>query len=805
MSALDWLRYQLGEEDPTATKTGLRSVLDRVLGNGDPEAAGAAQTSLAMQPAVTSFGTGLGDYSRGFKRGFETSMTGDPIPREDIANMSRPEAFGGALGGAFGYAPGSLIRGFRHGGELVEKTMQEGPLPASQVDALDMLGTSLMAAGGGGYAGEGGMVLGAGMRLPPRRRLYEYEPPPELADLPPAAIGHNMPPPEEGLLAAPAPSPKAPGPAFAPPLGVPEDALPRMGRKANREPDLGSPKNPEAIDLGEGLFVGPVSTEQWIKRNETVLENEENIKAAGRWYQEAYPTYQQYFGDKAPEMLGAWLMANQNATPGFAQLSATRALEQYINKTEGSPMAGLAHDKLATYWDAMQSGDKSKLADITTGQKIYDFIDSAAGQPTRTFYGNDPAAGMPAVSDVHTFRDTGRIDDTLHKWVRANYGDEVANKIVVDKDMSGGAGEVPYEWSADRIRQITSDLNERAWLGKSDWIPSEVQAIGWMGMSKMLGRKGQTAEQAITENVRNLSYELDFGAGAPFNTQFPDWHALPVEHKAEISKVILDHAVDFANGITGAQEFSRVAGTGGWHDWTNPSYRSRYVMSPEVAADTANIIGYLGQQTAVYESRAANSGRNLGLRVSGPGMDSDATIRELWKTLREKHPDLAIGFSPTRDAQGVPGIELTFDGGGQKMLARIEGELASTLESELTRLGVKANADFFKADTTLHGNDWTVNPDGRNYLERLSARYGPDLQRRLDDYRRSQLEPTLGRKIAEAKSRAAGGGQEQGGLLGPGEAGQAPSGLIEGEKPRRGRKSALDRLKRQLGGDELSE
>ena len=654
-------------------------------------------------------------------------------------------------------------------------------------------------------------------------------PPLSPLEAPPPPIGSNFGPPIEGvpqtpmgLLSPPVVSMgrlPAPGERALNPLLIPQDADIRLQRKLSRtDPTTGAPVNPEAIELPDGRHIGPVTTEQWINRVEKTLPSAE-IEAAGNWYKEALPTYEAYFGrEKAPAMMGAWLIANQNATPGFAQLSATRALEQYLNKTRGMPeslQAGLPADKLEQYWDAILSGDRQKLENLSTGQKIYDFIDSAAGKSTRTFYGDDPRAGRPLVADVHTTRDFGTVDPTLHEWVRKTYGDDVANRIQMDSASS--PSETKYEWAADRGRQVTEDLNAMNWRGRNDWTPDQIQAIGWKTMSEMLGRPGQTAEMAIKESERFLSYELDFGKGAPWNRTFPEWKKLTPDEKATISGPILNKIMDEAVSITGAQEQWRMQGSGAWKQDINPAFRSKLLSSPEVVKDVANIIGYLGQQTATYAMRFANSGNKIAAAVHGPGLEGDK-LHALWQAVYTRHPDLAGGFSPAKDAAGNPGIHIGFDGGGKVLEKRILTELLPTLDAEAKKLGLDIEGQLYRTENLELSNDWTKYRNGRLHTQRLGTRYGPAIQQRLDDFSRAELEPALRQAIDEAlrqrgeaagtapagkgaakavpKGLAGAAALPVGGLLGtPGSAEASPA-TYPGQPP----PNSLEAILRMLGG-----
>ncbi len=551
----------------------------------------------------------------------------------------------------------------------------------------------------------------------------------------------------------PGPREKVPGiKGLVNPLPIPPGVEERLSRAVSRAPDVGAPNNAKAIKLAPGVYVGNVTLPQWKERIERHLTPEE-IQEARNWYKDALPSYEKYFGPElAPAMLGAWLTANVNATPSFAQLSAIRTLEQYKNKTGAfapQKKGGLAHEKLMQYWDAILSGDHSKLDREGSGQKIYDFIDSALLKNTRTFYGDDPRAGAPAVADVHSLRDMGFIDQATINWVEKTYGKKAAKKLQRDSEELS-PGEAQYEWSANKMRAFVDKLNKEGYMG-GGWTPLEMQAVGWKGMSAQLGRKGETSADAISANIKNLSYELDFGAGAPYNDQFAEWHGLTPEQKTEVSKAILPKIVEEAKNISGAHEFAQVKGLGGWHEFTNPSFKSRLIASPEVALDVADIIGYLGQQTKIFGYRWYPSGDKLGVALYGDSLKNSENVAKLWSSLIERHPEFASGFSPSINEDGMHGIEILLDKGGAKMAAKVDKELVPALQSliEEHELG-DVHAHTFKAEEASREHDWTKDPEGSSYLARLSSRYGPSIQKRLELYKQQELEPALRKAISDA-------------------------------------------------------
>jgi hypothetical protein len=352
---------------------------------------------------------------------------------------------------------------------------------------------------------------------------------------------------------------------------------------------------------------------------------------------------------------------------------------------------------------------------------------------------------------VHSLRDMGSVDNALVNWVRETYGDKAADALKIDSQHLS-PGEAQYEWAADKMRKFTDQLNKQNWMG-GNWNPAELQAVGWTAMSKLLGRKAETPGAGIESQIRNLSYELDFGAGAPYHGQFPEWGNLTGAQKAAVSKAVLPHIVDFAKQNAGATEYQRIFGTGGWRQYTNPAYKSRLIASPEVAGDVADMIGYLGQQTEVFGYRWLDSGNRQGVVVHSAALKNPSTVTKFWNGVVKLVPELAHGFSPTIRADGVHGIEILLDKGTRE--AQVAQKLLPALDKVATDLGISTESHTFRAEAEGRGHDWTKDQEGGEYTSRLSARYGPEIQKRLELFKREKLEPAIRREIARAIARGA--------------------------------------------------
>lgn len=582
------------------------------------------------------------------------------------------------------------------------------------------------------------------------------------------------------------------GPSFATPSGLDE----RLGRLLNRGPDIGAPKN-SATELEPGIFIGNGTHDQWLARTEKVLDQPGEIQEARDWYKNASGAYNQSFGpDLGPQMMGGWLTGNVNASPSFAQLSALRAREQLINRTgliSEQKKGGLADDALRSYWQAQGTAPAGEtpmfgighnqgppLDDATGvtagGQKIYDFIDSANGSPTRTFYGHDPRAGAPFVADVHSLRDMGMVDGPVLSWAEKTYGPDAVAGLKKDA-IGGGPSETQYEWSANKGRDLTDWLNKQGYMG-GGWTPAEVQAVGWKTMSKMMGRAGETPEQAITANTRPMSYELDPGQGSPFERWFQSlgWHNLDSEQQAQVTHNVMGPILDFAKQQTGAIESNRLQGLGGWNNAGQatlaPANRSYIVSSPEVFGDMADMVGYLGNQTKVLGMRPMNSGSKLGVGIYHPELADPSNVQALWDGLVQNHPDFAQGFSPSVHPDGTPGMEMLFDKGGVGMSNRIQSELLPGIDKIADDAGLGGpdlRIGGFKAEDLSREHDWTQDPTAATgYLGRLVGRYGPSILQRLEDFKTQTLHPLIEREISSRQPKAGAAQVAPQGIVPPG-------------------------------------
>ena len=280
----------------------------------------------------------------------------------------------------------------------------------------------------------------------------------------------------------------------------------------------GAPKNPRTVikapansDLPD-VVIGRITPDDWRQRIEKAMSPDE-INEAATWYKKVFAEFRKQSGGDPEEMAkltDAWFAGQQNSSPGqtlndvlFVYEQIKRGVKKEDLQGKGLPSA----NKIV--FDILTGSEVSGGA----GQKISDFLDSGYEKNVRSFMNNDPMGGSPFVVDIHTARDTGLVDDIYMNHLR-RLGYDVPEGIVSDFGDGGIKGTM-YENRALFGAELTENLNEQNWMGRSDWEPAEIQAIGWMQLSGMYGQSntGGDVVDAFATNTRRISMEVDPGEG----------------------------------------------------------------------------------------------------------------------------------------------------------------------------------------------------------------------------------------------------------------------------------------------------
>lgn len=535
-------------------------------------------------------------------------------------------------------------------------------------------------------------------------------------------------------------------------VAPPAQAEARLRKTLARKPGVGAPalKKAKRFELPnkQVAYLGPVTTAQWKERVESTMTADQ-IKKARKWYQEIDDAFSFIKDTKTRhEIVVGWLAANKNESPQGALRNALRVREQVLANATGVK-GGLSDAALRQLFKDGVISDPKGL-----GAKLFDFIDSYLGHSTRTMMGNDPRGGEPAVVDVHTARDVGFLDPVLLKFISKRFGEKAVAGLESDVpvDEKGGAGAVSepqYEWGAERLRQITADLNKEKWLG-GDLLPSEVQAIGWMAITTQL-RDAQSAnsEDSIKQNTRTLAWEAIPGGGS----QYAGLKDPTGEITAQIAEKVREAFTTFA----GTYEIESSFSYGGWKDSVSPNVLTNLLASSEGAQLAGSIIGFLTQQDAVmilHEKPVGGQDLSIAAIDSSGKLDLPM-LEDVWSRIRQAYPK-AIGFSPASE-NGKTGFQIVFQKepgkGTDKLQAELENDLLPVLQKISDDLGLTLSVSGRKVSVEFLANDWKESPDGSGYMDGVEQRLGKARAQELRDYFRKSIEP-LYRKAAPKFSRA---------------------------------------------------
>lgn len=554
----------------------------------------------------------------------------------------------------------------------------------------------------------------------------------------------------------------------------PEEAAFRLRTKLNRQAavaagkkvDPGLPTNERMVirapraKKGEkqlpNFVTGNLTYRDWIDRHSRLMTPEE-AHGFSQWYRGIHGEFMKYTNndpDMAAKLMRAWLVAQQNVSPAGAVQNVMLQREQLLR---GVPPEQRRAAGLPNPTEAARSVLQDQPITAGVGRKISDFVDSAEGRALRAYLGNDPRGGEPFVVDVHTARDTGLVDPALINHLR-NLGYNEEDLAKVQHDFDAGPSDAQYENRADWGRSLTKHLNKIGWLGKKDWRPEEVQAVGWMGMTRLTRNAEETAASGLERNLRRVSFELAPGEGSPWSEKYGEaFNGLPDQDKFGITDHMTKRAFDLANDIAQTYAVNLVRGTGAWEKYQNPAAVAQVLASPAGAEILANTIGHLLHQTEVWSNSvkpmtSAPKGFAIDFFENGSKNLADRTqLQDFWQRVMDaddthKDPDkkLIKGYQPITAPDGRVGVRVLIDKGGNATGQRLAQTLqpGGSIDTMLRSLPYDIESQIAEADIVKARNDWRANNDGQAYLQRLRDLLGSDPLPKLRGHG-SQLEKEL--------------------------------------------------------------
>jgi hypothetical protein len=579
-------------------------------------------------------------------------------------------------------------------------------------------------------------------------------------------------------------------PANAPnPFSIPEGSEGRVNRKVKRQEKAkkyrsgpGQPlNNRRVLKFKDGTVypIGKIKPEDWVARVKSLNLSDQEITDFRNWYYEVNGEFAKVFGDQGPAFAAAWLMAQQNASPSAALQNALLVREQVLTGRDteaGRKKGGLADDRLIPFWRTVIDQGLEGLDMEAGSQKLYDFVDSALGRQTRTWMGDNPLGGEPAVIDVHSARDVGFIDGAHLTRLK----EKVENKSQLrglKLDMKRAPTEAKYETSAEFLNEVRDYLNETGEFGGNFLRTSEVQALGWMVNLIQMGLPAQNVDSALAGSSYRISSELEFGEGAPYNQVFSRLPDLDLENQISATHSAIGTALGKASDLLGSPPLvSHDSGISSWVNSVSASSQIEFLATPETSLDMANALGYLLQQTEVWSGHELSmteggnipSGANhFFVDLQAPELADTKNQLELWQKVLD-NTEMDLGFSPV-EVNGVSAmrIYLPFRDENGKLIrwassnrAKAEQAMNSMLLNGIRKAGKETDFDidvsYVPGSIQIARNDWTENKDGQGYLQRFENR--PGVVEGLRDSR-GAVEQTIEAAVARGLERQGEGGR----------------------------------------------
>jgi len=488
---------------------------------------------------------------------------------------------------------------------------------------------------------------------------------------------------------------------------------------------------PEGSDLPP-IAIGNINFEDWI--NKITLSDEEIFNQKD-WYKKVYESFDVVTGgdkDLRDKVARAWLSGQINESPTNALTNVLYIYEQY---KRGVPFDEVKGKGLPAPTNNIKSIIYGKDIESGIGPKISDFIDAGESLLTRSIMNNDKAGGSPFVVDVHTARDTGMVDLTYLNKLR-ELGYIVPENIKTDFGQGGITG-TKYENRSLFGQDLTKYLNDINWKGKNDWIPAEIQAIGWMNLTKMYGELGTSGDidMALNRNLRRLSMEVDPGEGSPWFVEYGEkYNALPDDKKFKVNEEVTAKAIEYVRELTGVDFSGTVHGTGGWELYQNPSTVQQAYMSKETAKDAAAKLAYMLNQTEVWVNTAKELTKNpnhFSLDIVEDGSenlrDSD-TLKSLFERIINADPNgLFRGYQPII-VDGNAGIRIIIDKDAIKnsplkkadILPYIQEFTQNQLNDITNDLNLDANTYISEIELEKLVNNWKKDKQGGSFKNNFS-------------------------------------------------------------------------------------
>ena len=490
---------------------------------------------------------------------------------------------------------------------------------------------------------------------------------------------------------------------------------------------------PEGSDLPP-IAIGNITYKDW---EEKITLDKNQILEAANWYKKIFSSFEVMAGDDKnlrDTLVKAWLSGQINETPSSALTNVIYIYEQW---KRGVPFEDVKGKGLPDPTNNIKSIIYGKEIEKGIGPKISDFIDAGLNKNSRSWMGDSSSGGQPFVVDVHTARDTGLVDQTYLNHLE-KLGYIIPEDIKIDFGKGGITG-TKYENRALFGQGLTKYLNETKWMGKSDWKPSEIQAIGWMNLTNMYAEGNQSGDifKALNRNQRHIAMNVEPSKGSPWQITYGEkYNKLDDDKKFTISEKVTAKAIEIVNKLTGVDFSNNVYGTGGWELTEQaPSTVYQAFISKEAAKEAASMLGYLLNQNEVWVSTSKELTKNpdnFSVYIVEDGTtnltDSNA-VKALFESIMNADTEgLFRGHKPLVTLDGNPGIEIIVDKDAIKksslkkkdILPYIQEFINIKLGEETKNLDFAVNTYISEVELEKFINDWSKIRNGQSFIDNFS-------------------------------------------------------------------------------------
>jgi hypothetical protein len=319
----------------------------------------------------------------------------------------------------------------------------------------------------------------------------------------------------------------------------------------HNDPRLEAAAEPSSgkAQLVGNLYVGGLPTSQQLMDLLETQHTPEQLHEWAAWYETVKPAIKDMYEAQTEAALERLTQANVSAG---RRTSPERAAGDVLDQEDR--LAGHEREGLGSMNRDIIEPSLQGSRDISGHRaKLNDYGDSMNGKETRSWAGDDPRAEGPYTADTHQSRLHGYIDGRMGRYIAEKLGlpdaspeslATVGLKYDVKPDKKGVYGSFSpsdnqYELINRAGNQWARDANAAKWLGKSDWKPAQLQAMGWGYIKGELGDTGGDWASVLKANLLPVTVD----ARSQLAVQY-GWDKLPEAARGRATGSFIQQAVD---------------------------------------------------------------------------------------------------------------------------------------------------------------------------------------------------------------------------------------------------------------------